>query len=79
MVKLSVIVLSYAIDEDVYQMNMRAIESLFVSEYWSNDELEVLLLESNREAKYEYDKRVTGADLRKCNTVEELFNLVESK
>lgn len=27
----------------------------------------------------EFDKRVTGADLRKCNTVEELFNLVESK
>lgn len=27
----------------------------------------------------ELDKRVTGADLRKCNSVEELFNLVESK
>lgn len=27
----------------------------------------------------EMDKRVTGADLRNCNTIEELFNLVESK
>lgn len=27
----------------------------------------------------EMDKRVTGADLRSCNTIEELFNLVESK
>lgn len=27
----------------------------------------------------EMDKRVTGADLRNCTTIEELFNLVESK
>lgn len=27
----------------------------------------------------EMDKRVTGADLRNCATIEELFNLVESK
>ena len=27
----------------------------------------------------EFDKRLTGADLRKCTTVGELFNLVESK
>ena len=27
----------------------------------------------------EYDKRITGADLRKCATIEDLFNLVESK
>ena len=27
----------------------------------------------------EMDKRVTGADLRNCSTIEELFNLVESK
>ena len=27
----------------------------------------------------EMDKRVTGADLRSCNTIEELYNLVESK
>lgn len=58
MSKLSVIILSYAIDDEVYQMNCRAIESLFVSEKWNDDELEVLLMESNREAKYVYDKRV---------------------
>lgn len=27
----------------------------------------------------EMDKRLTGADLRKCATIEELYNLVESK
>ena len=27
----------------------------------------------------EMDKRVTGADLRSCNTIEELYKLVESK
>ena len=27
----------------------------------------------------EMDKRLTGADLRNCSSIEELFNLVESK
>jgi acyl carrier protein len=27
----------------------------------------------------EYDKRVTGADFRSVSTIEELYNLVESK
>lgn len=56
--QLSVIILSYAIDEEIYQMNCRAIESLFSSENWSDGEPEVLLIESNREAKYTYDYRV---------------------
>ena len=54
---LSVIILSYAIDEEVYQMNCRAIDSLYASESW-DDGLEVLLIESNRESAYEYDERV---------------------
>jgi hypothetical protein len=29
--------------------------------------------------KVEYDKTVTGAELRHCNTVEDLFNLVAAK
>lgn len=58
MPKLSVIILSYAIDEEVYQMNCRAIDSLYASENWSEGEPEVLLMESNREAKYTYDSRV---------------------
>lgn len=62
MSKLSVIILSYAIDEEIYQMNCRAIESLFSSENWRLENgdwtLEVLLMESNREAKYTYDSRV---------------------
>ncbi len=27
----------------------------------------------------EMDKRLTGADLRSCSTIEELFNLLEAK
>lgn len=27
----------------------------------------------------QYDKTITGADLRACNTIEELFNLVSAK
>ena len=56
--KLSIIILSYAIDEDVYLMNCRAIESLYASENWVDGGFEVLLIESNREAKYTYDYRV---------------------
>lgn len=60
--KLSVIILSYAIDEEIYRMNCRAIDSLFSSENWKLENgdwtLEVLLMESNREAKYEYDSQV---------------------
>lgn len=56
--KLSVIILSYAIDEEVYRMNCRAIESLYASEKWNEGELEVLLMESNRESAYKYDRRV---------------------
>ena len=58
MQKLSVIILSYAIDDEIYQMNCRAIESLYASENWSDGELEVLLIESNRESNRRYDSRV---------------------
>ncbi|MCR5039386.1 MAG: acyl carrier protein [Bacteroidales bacterium] len=27
----------------------------------------------------EFEKRITGADIRSCTTIEELFNLVQSK
>lgn len=60
--KLSVIILSYAIDEEVYRMNCRAIESLFSSENWRLENgdwtLEVLLIESNRDSNRRYDSRV---------------------
>lgn len=58
MPKLSVIILSYAIDDEVYQMNTRCLDSLFASEQWRDGELEVLLMESNKEAAYQYDPRV---------------------
>lgn len=58
MPKLSVIILSYALDDEVYQMNTRCLDSLFASEQWTEGELEVLLMESNRNAAYQYDHRV---------------------
>lgn len=58
MPKLSVIILSYALDDEVYQMNTRCLDSLFASEQWRDGELEVLLMESNKEAAYQYDPRV---------------------
>ena len=27
----------------------------------------------------EFDKRITGADIRSCKTIEELYNLIQSK
>lgn len=58
MPKLSIIILSYALDDEVYQMNTRCLDSLFASEQWTDGELEVLLMESNRNATYQYDARV---------------------
>ena len=58
MPKISVIILSYALDDEVYQMNTRCLYSLFASEQWGKGELEVLLMESNRSATYQYDDRV---------------------
>lgn len=59
MPKLSFIILSYALDDEVYQMNTRCLDSLFASEQWNDGELEVLLIESNRNATYQYDARVS--------------------
>lgn len=58
MPKLSVVILSYALDDEVYQMNTRCLHSLFVSEQWADGELDVLLMESNRSATYQYDARI---------------------
>lgn len=58
MQNLSVIILSYAIDEEVYQMNCRAVDSLLSSEQWGKNDLEILLIESNRESAYKYNERV---------------------
>lgn len=30
-------------------------------------------------AKVNFDKKITGADLRACNTIEDLFNLIQTK
>ena len=51
--KLSVIILSYAIDEDIYEMNCNALKSLIESEAWTGD-LQVLIIESKKESGYIY-------------------------
>lgn len=51
--KLSVIILSYAIDEDIYEMNCNALKSLFESEAWTDD-LQVLIIESKKDSSYTY-------------------------
>lgn len=56
--KLSVIILSYALDNDIYEMNCQCIESLLASESWADGELEILLIESNKQAKYNYSINV---------------------
>lgn len=55
---LSVIILSYAINDDIYKMNCRCIDSLLGSESWKNNNLEILLFESNKLSKYEYNSSV---------------------
>ena len=55
---LSVIVLSYTLDDEVYQMNCRCIESLLDSEQWQEGQLQVFLVESNKQNPYRYDDRV---------------------
>jgi len=52
--KLSVIILSYALDDDIYEMNCRALKSLFDSETWASDNLQVIIIESNKENPYKY-------------------------
>lgn len=58
MFKLSIVILSYAIDNDIYEMNCRCLSSLFESEEWQANELEVLLIESNKQSTYQYNNRV---------------------
>lgn len=60
MYKLSVIILSYAMDDEVYHINRHAIESLLASEPWQDDSLEILLIESNKENPYRYDDLFYG-------------------
>lgn len=52
--KLSVIILSYAIDDDIYEMNCRALKSLVESETWTDENLQVLLIESKKDSTYTY-------------------------
>lgn len=52
--KLSVIILSYALDDDIYHLNKQAIETLLSSEVWPSGSLQILLIESNKENSYQY-------------------------
>ncbi len=57
MKKQSVIILSYAIDEEILQMNCRCVNSLFSSEIWSDGELVSLLnVQAIKSCYYAYVK-----------------------
>lgn len=56
--KLSVIILSYALDDEIYQMNRRCLDSLYESESWAEGQLQVVLIESNKQNPYTYDEMV---------------------
>lgn len=58
-IKLSVIILTNTLDDEIYVINRNCIQSLLDSENW--DELggiEILLMESNKEAEFVYDAKV---------------------
>ena len=65
---ISTIILSYALDDEIYQMNCQCIESLLNSEQWEDGQLEILLIESNKQNPYSYDERV------KVLVPDEVFN-----
>lgn len=52
--KLSVIILSYALSDEIYQMNCRALKSLHESEQWKVGDLQVLMLETAKTSTYQY-------------------------
>lgn len=68
MPNLSIIILSYAIDNEIYQMNCRCIDSLLSSEQWRDGDLDILLLESNKQVCYTYP------DIVRVIAPEEQFN-----
>lgn len=60
MKSLSIIILSYALDDEVYQMNRHTLESLLASEQWPDELLDIILLESNKQNPYQYDDIFVG-------------------
>lgn len=58
MISLSVIILSYAIDDDIYRMNCQCISSLLESDQWEEEKLEILLIESRKDNPYKYVRNV---------------------
>lgn len=52
--KLSVIILSYALNDDIYKMNCKALQTLHESEEWKRGDLQVLLIESAKDSTYSY-------------------------
>lgn len=56
---LSVVILSLAIDDDVFRLNCQCIDSLFASLNRDNVGLEIVLIESCKNANYQYRPEVT--------------------
>ena len=54
MSKLSVIILSYALDNEIFEMNCCCLGSLRASEDWREGELQIVMMESNKENPYVY-------------------------
>ena len=54
--KLSVIILSYALSDEIYQMNCRLLKTLHESESWDSGELQVLILETAKNTTYSYEE-----------------------
>ena len=54
----SIIILSYALDDEIYKMNCQCIKSLLDSEQWDDRQLEIFLIESNKRNPYSYDEKV---------------------
>lgn len=51
---LSIVILSYALDDEVHQMNLRLLSSLRDSEDWGDNPPQILLIESNKHNPYTY-------------------------
>lgn len=61
-------------DETPVEQFKAATEFKNIEEWGSLTALSIIALVDE-----EFEKRITGADLRSCNTIEELYNLIQTK
>lgn len=75
MIKIGFVILSYTLDEEVYQMNCKCIDSLLKSEPWKEDELDILLIESNKHSNYSYPSNVRVLTPKENFNFHRFFNI----